>query len=240
MAGHLINWTLPSWGGAFMKLQRPVPHFARQSGGQTFTATPVAQGDGMRRPALEGACGRRVASIPARLRPNAPAQAGWSKHAVDTALLVMMGSIALALGLTVYLTDRNASHAVLIPGVAALAGSNVFGALGQWLPAAVHPFAFGLFTAAVLPPRSAWRYGACAAWCVVNLAFELGQHPLVSGYVAGALQAGSGQSVPGRMLANYFLHGTFDGADMLAAVLGAVAAAAVLRRMQQVQEIDHA
>jgi hypothetical protein len=152
----------------------------------------------------------------------------------------MMGGIALALGLTVYLTDRIASHAVLTPTVAVLAGGSLFGALGQWLPSAVHPFAFGLFTAAVLPPRSAWRHGACAAWCMVNLAFELGQHPLVSGYVVGALQAGSGQSVPSRMLANYFLHGTFDGADMLAAVLGAVAAAAVLRRMRQIQEKDHA
>jgi hypothetical protein len=152
----------------------------------------------------------------------------------------VIGSLALVIGLTVYLTDRNASHAVLIPAVAALAGSNLFGAAGQWLPSAVHPFAFGLFTAAALPPRYAWRYGACAAWCLVNMVFELGQHPLVSGYVAGAPQAGGGQSLPGRMLANYFLHGAFDGSDMLAVVLGAVAAAAVLRRMQQVQEKDRA
>jgi len=150
-----------------------------------------------------------------------------------------VSGIALTLGLIVYLTDRSASHAALIPAVAALAGSNLFGALGQWLPAAVHPFAFSLFTAATLPSRSAWRYGACAEWCAVNIAFELGQHPLVSGYLVGALQARGDHSVPGRMLANYFLHGTFDGADIVAATLGALAAAAFLRLMQHARERDH-
>jgi hypothetical protein len=42
------------------------------------------------------------------------------------------------------------------------------------------------------------------------------------------------------MLANYFLRGTFDGADMIAAVLGALAAAAVLHCVQRRQEKDHA
>lgn len=222
-----------------MSVKRLVPYFAWQSGRATFGAMCALGGDGMRQRAQDGAIDRRVASIRGHTRPQAPAAAGSSKG-VDSALLVVLGGIALTLGLTVYLTDRDASHAELIPAVAALAGCNLFGTLGQWLPSAVHPFAFGLFTAALLPPRSAWRYGACTAWCVVNMAFELGQHPLVSGYVMGALQAGSGQSAPGRIVANYFLQGTFDGADMLAAVLGAVAAAAVLRRMQQVQEKDHA
>jgi hypothetical protein len=72
------------------------------------------------------------------------------------------------------------------------------------------------------------------------MAFELGQHPLVSEYLVGALKVQGSRSVPGRLLANYFLHGTFDGADIFAAVLGAVAAAALLCLMQHARERDHA
>jgi len=222
-----------------MNLKRLVSHFAWQSSEALFTATRLGGRAGTRRRAQGGATDGRVFSIPGCVRPLVLAPADSSKSA-DAALLVMMGGVALALGLIVYLTDRNAAHAALIPTVAWLSGSNLFGALGQWLPAAIHPFAFSLFTAAALPSCSASRYGACAAWCAVNIAFELGQHPLVSGYLIGALQASGDQSVPGRMLAKYFLHGTFDGADMIAAVLGALAAAAVVRGVQQGQEKNHA
>jgi hypothetical protein len=222
-----------------MNVERLVPHFAQQCGAATLTATATVARGGIRQAAQGGAFDHRGASIPGHIdlhgRPAAD-----SSETTDTASLVMTGGIALALGLIVYLSDRNASHAALIPAVAALGGSNLFGALGQWLPAAVHPFAFSLFTAAALPSRSAWRYGACAAWCMVNITFELGQHPLVSGYLVGVLQTGSGQSAPRSTLASYFLHGTFDRADIVAAVLGALAAAVVLRRMQQVREKDHA
>jgi len=149
------------------------------------------------------------------------------------------GSLALAAGLLVYLTDRDAARAVLIPEVAALAGSKLFGALGQWLPSFVHPFAFGLFTAAALPPRSAWRHRACAAWCAINLAFECGQHPLASAPLAEVL-GGFRNSWLGRTLANYFLLGTFDGGDIVAAVLGSLAAVALLWLMQDSTEKVHA
>jgi hypothetical protein len=156
------------------------------------------------------------------------------------ALLVAPGCLALAVGLLVYLTDRDASRAVLIPSVGALAASNVFGMFGQWLPSFVHTFAFSLFTAAALPSRLAARYGACAAWCAVNVAFEAGQHPQVGARLAEALQRGFGRTALTRPLANYFLRGTFDGNDIVAAVLGAVAAAAVLRLVQGLPENDHA
>jgi hypothetical protein len=116
----------------------------------------------------------------------------------------------------------------------------VFGALGQWLPSYAHPFAFSLFTAAALPPSAAPRYGACATWCAVNVAFELGQHPQLSGRLAEALRAGFGQNALARSLAGYFVRGTFDVGDLVAAVLGAMAAAGVLRLMHCVPEDDHA
>jgi hypothetical protein len=157
-----------------------------------------------------------------------------------SALLAVTGCLALAVGLLVYMADRNAAHAVLLPRVAALGTGPVFGVIGAWLPSFVHPFAFSLFTAALLPSRSAWRYGACAAWCGVNVAFELGQHPVFKAPLADALQDAFGQTPLTRALASYFLRGTFDTGDLVAAGLGAVAAAGLLYLLQCSPEDDHA
>ena len=100
--------------------------------------------------------------------------------------------------------------------------------------------AFSLFAAAALPARSAWRYRACALWGAVNVAFELGQHPQLGARLAEGLRPGFGDAAASRSLANYFLRGTFDVADIVAAVLGAVAAACVLRLVQPVRENGHA
>ena len=161
---------------------------------------------------------------------------GWGR----SASVAGIGSVAFAVGLLVYLTDRDASKAALIPTVAWLAGSNVFGALGGWLPSFVHTFAFSLFTAAVLPQRSVPRYGACIAWFAVNLAFEVGQHRLVSVRLAEVLQGGLGGMPLTRPLASYFANGTFDHGDIVAALLGALAAGAVLRLTHRGQEKNHA
>ncbi len=135
----------------------------------------------------------------------------------------------MALGLLVYLTDREPSHALMIPGVGMLAGGHGLGALGQSLPSLAHALAFSLFTAAALPPRSSWRYGACAAWAAVNVIFEVGQQPQVSARLADLLHSSMGSTPATRTLANYFVRGTFDAGDIVASILGALAAAAVLR-----------
>lgn len=139
------------------------------------------------------------------------------------------GCLALATGLLVYLVDRDLSRSVLIPAAAALAHPPIFGVLGQWLPSFVHPFAFSLFTSAALAPSRAPRYLVCIAWGAVNVAFELGQHPLASTRLAELLHAGFGHRPVVDALANYFVHGTFDPWDIMAAILGVVAAAMFLR-----------
>jgi len=139
-----------------------------------------------------------------------------------------LGCLAMAGGLLVYWMQRDLRHAALIPAVAPLAGHAAFGALGQWLPSFVHPLAFSLFTAALLPPRAGLAYGICAAWAGVNVAFEIGQHPQISAHLAGALAALPGPSVVTQALANYFVRGTFDAYDLAAAILGALLAAWVL------------
>jgi hypothetical protein len=57
--------------------------------------------------------------------------------------------------------------------------------------------------------------------------------------LAEALEGGFGLTSLTRPLANFFLRGTFDGADIAAALVGALAAAAVLRMMNRIWETDH-
>lgn len=174
----------------------------------------------------------QTATCSARVCQRAPAR--------RAATLVGIGCAAFAVGLLLYLTDRVGSQALLVPALAALTGGNVFGALGHWLPSFVHPFSFSLFTAAALPPASAPRHGACVAWGAVNVAFEVGQHPRVSASLADALQGGLGGMPLAQALARYFTGGTLDSGDIVAALLGALAASAVLHLVHRDREHNHA
>jgi hypothetical protein len=156
----------------------------------------------------------------------------------QVAALVTVGLVALAVGLLLYLVDRDPSRAALIPAAVALAGGNVFGAFGQWLPSFVHPFAFSLFTAATYPSRTAAGCGACVAWWAANVAFEVAQYPGINRVVAQVTEGVLGQSLPARLLSNYVVQGTFDANDLVAATAGAVAAALVLCFVHR-REVNH-
>jgi hypothetical protein len=144
-----------------------------------------------------------------------------------------MGCVGLAVGLLVYLTDRDASHAALVPAVPALAGGNLFGAFGQWLPSFAHPFAFSLFTAAAHRSSASPAYWACVMWWAVNLAFEAAQYPGTNLAVAEILQGSLGRSWLTHSLSNFVLRGTFDVGDLVAAAAGALAAAGTLYLVQR-------
>lgn len=70
---------------------------------------------------------------------------------------------------------------------------------------------------------------ACAAWGLVNVLFELGQHPRVGPVLAAHLESAFGAAGGARALAHFFARGRFDPADLAAAVAGAAAAAVWLR-----------
>jgi len=143
-------------------------------------------------------------------------------------VLVAAAFLALLVGMLPYLTDRVAGRALLWPSAFTLETGMLFGAVGQWLPSFAHAFAFSLLTVAVLAPRATPRYGVCALWAVINVVFELGQHRDIAKHLTGFLLNDIGAGPLTRPLARYFVHGTFDPLDVLAAVMGAIAAAAVL------------
>ena len=160
-----------------------------------------------------------MAAVPSSCRP-------WAGPSMRLAAL---GCLALAAGTLVYLTDRDPSHAALIPAIPVLVGLGLFGGPGAWIPSFAHPFAFSLFTAAIQPSRRLPAYWACAMWWAIDVAFEVAQAPGVSTSVAEALPHLLGRTRLTNAISNYLLQGTFAAADLLAATAGAAAAAAVLR-----------
>jgi len=159
-------------------------------------------------------------------------------NAQRTASLAALGGLLLSIGFCVYLADRDPGHAMLLPPWPRLGGGALFGVLGQWLPSFVHPFAFSLLTAAALAPRPKPRYGACAAWCAVNAAFEFGQLTQIAAWIDAVLHTSHLPPALTRPLADYFLRGRFDVGDLAALALGSLAAAAVLQLLKEPEADD--
>lgn len=114
-------------------------------------------------------------------------------------------------------------------------------ALPQWLytiagslPAAVHVIALSLATAALLRPRSASVALAIGcAWALINIAFEVGQHPDLSPRLVAALPAQFDELWLLDPLRRYFTEGSFDFLDIFAAVAGAVGARHLIARFSE-------
>ena len=148
--------------------------------------------------------------------------------ASSRAPLLVIAAFALVLGTCVYITDRPAGQAMWIPSVRPFAGLELFGPFGAWLPSFVHPFAFGLFTAALIRRPGGGCYAACAAWGVVDVAFEFGQRVAFKSQLLDALHGPAGRNMLLRPILVYLHHGTFDQGDVIAVVAGATAAGALL------------
>lgn len=142
-----------------------------------------------------------------------------------TATCGASGTLALLLALVFYALGRPDGTVCLLPvqltQILPTVGTGA--ALGS-MPTFLHVFAFALLTVAVSRPQSRTGCVAIASgWCVVNILFEAGQHPGLAPLIDDILPASFGV-VP--MLDNFspfFLNGTFDPLDILAAALGAVA-----------------
>lgn len=174
----------------------------------------------------------------ARMRGH-PGAARMAKLLARPTWLAALGGLLLALGILVYLADRQPGHALLLPAWPRLADGAWFGSAGAWLPSFVHPLAFSLLTVAALGPSRRLRLGVCAAWGTVDAAFELGQLPKVAAWVDEALNASGLPKALSRPVVDYFLHGRFDAADLAALALGSLAAAAILHFLHDADD-NHA
>ncbi len=75
-----------------------------------------------------------------------------------------------------------------------------------------------------------------AFWALLEVAFEVGQHPEISTSIVALLPEWF-QMVPVLdHAAAYFSYGSFDSLDILATVLGAMAAYWTIRRTESPQE----
>jgi len=151
--------------------------------------------------------------------------------------LIAIGT--LAVGALVYMLDRPAETAYLLPRALSFARAPhpAFALLGGSLPEFIHVYGFILLTAAVSssPVR---LVPICAFWWAVDSLFEIGQHPAIAPVIAAALPNWFRGIPVLDHVANYFLRGTFDPADLVAIVLGTVAAFLTIRLIRQ-SEVSH-
>ena len=146
-------------------------------------------------------------------------------------LQVLIGVAALLIGSFVYLIDRapNQTYFVYSIGVNISLHNilpNLFGLLGNSLPAFIHVFSFALITAGVVSCRKRGWLIICFGWFLIDSAFEFGQK--FSTWTL-KLIPDSFESIP--ILENtkgFFLRGTFDVYDLVAMAIGAITAYAVL------------
>ena len=142
--------------------------------------------------------------------------------------LALPGSALLALlvGTSVYLVDRDWATVRFLAPLAALQGeqANLFGALGQVLPAVCHAYAFTLFLILVLGRSRRARVLGAVGWFVLAAGLEVLQAEWVSAALSGlAALLPESQGLSSSII-NYAMNGRFDPGDLLAAALGCAAA----------------
>jgi hypothetical protein len=149
-------------------------------------------------------------------------------------LLAGLALAVLATGTLVYLLDRPAGSAWLLPAAwqstwQAGSARAWFGAAGQWLPSFTHTFGFGVLTALCLPRRPLVMAAACAAWAAIDTLAEVGQHAAWSPRLAEGLAHAFGNHPLALQVGRYFTRGSFDAADVAAGLAGAALAFVVVR-----------
>lgn len=143
-----------------------------------------------------------------------------------TVLYLAAATLALTIGLLVYLLDRQPQHTYFLSHVFTpdRAPYALFGVAGNYLPAFLHVYAFVLLTVAIAGSANAQLVRIGAAWFIIATLFEFGQHPALSPFLAAALPAWFAYVPVLDNSASYFLNGTFDVLDILSIALGTVAA----------------
>lgn len=143
---------------------------------------------------------------------------------------VLAAALALGLGLLIYLLTRPHDRIILfsvLPRLDALphwSGS----ALLQWLPSALHTYAFILLTNSLWSNRPEMLSRVCLFWVFLEMLMELGQQQDLALEIANRLPNWFHDSPMLRVLPNYFLNGRYDPMDQMFVLLGALAACATV------------
>jgi hypothetical protein len=156
-------------------------------------------------------------------------------------LQVLIGAAWLLFGTLVYLVDRppdqtyfiyNSSIDISLYNIL----PNLFGPIGNNLPAFIHVFSFILITAGLLSCQKKGCLIICLSWLVVDCVFELGQKfnslavRTIPDWLAG---------IPFfENTENYFLHGTFDSFDLVSITIGTVIAYLVLLATNKFEGVE--
>jgi len=154
---------------------------------------------------------------------------------------ILIGIVGLLFGSLVYLVDRPpdqtyfvSSSSINISLYSAL--PNLFGVIGNSMPAFIHVFSFILVTASLISYRKRGYLIICLWWFLVDCAFEVGQKfttwslKMIPDSFAGLPLLGNTES--------YFLQGTFDFIDLAAIALGTLIAYLVLLATNKRREMS--
>jgi hypothetical protein len=142
---------------------------------------------------------------------------------VNKAQLVA-GTLSLIVGLLVYLVDRPAGGAYFLYRTSAAFSLHntlpalLFGPFGGNLPTFIHVFSFSLLTAGLLACKKRGCQIVILSWLITECAFELGQK-----FVRISPDVFNGVPVL-ENTGSFFVNGTFDSLDLVAATAGAAAA----------------
>lgn len=144
---------------------------------------------------------------------------------------VSIGITVLLLGTLVYVLDRPAEQTLLANALNLPSFTlSAFGVIGDVLPAFAHVFAFILFTVAVLGNSRSVLIVTCVGWFLVDVAFELGQHPSIASWLSAHLSSGPENLMLVNHTADYFVYGTFDPWDLVTISVGALTAYLVIEK----------
>ena len=139
---------------------------------------------------------------------------------------VALGSLALGLGIVLYLVDRPASETYFVPESLSLFshGSTVFGSLGQHMPTFLHVFAFCLLSSGILDCNKRCALLVCGFWLCLDGLFEIAQHDAIAERLVPWVPDWFNGIPILENTANYFSRGHFDPLDLASIVLGSMLA----------------
>ena len=150
---------------------------------------------------------------------------GFRHEAIAKIALPGSAILALLLGITIYVLDRDWATTLFLAPVARYQpeSAGLFGSLGHTLPSFFHAYAFSLLLILALGRAKYARQIGAAAWFVLAAGLEAVQadyfHPL---FVSSDAQPGASTVV--SSIQSYVVNGQFDPADVAASLLGCVAA----------------